>query len=260
MNTSTTDTSPAVQGRHASGPAAEAVESGEIAPDLESLFGGKERMDEVFASLFGTEDDRKYGTEKLFLMDHGYPRSERIRAVKEAERLRAARLARPRRHIRDVFQDEARSFTPWVADNLGMVKRAVKGIDDLNGLSLVETEYAVGRSRIDVLARVERPGKRRSHVVIENQLTPSDASHLGRLVKYAQLVDAYAVIWICPSFTSEDLDTIDVLHRHMPTRFAAVRCVATQAEEPGKAYVDLLPAREDRPRRDIDDFMYDYLG
>ncbi|MEU1826646.1 hypothetical protein ABZ502_29975 [Streptomyces abikoensis] len=57
---------------------------------------------------------------------------------------------------------------------------------------------------------------------------------------------------------SEDLDAIDALHRHMPARFAAIRCVATQAEAPDAAYVDLLPAREDRPRRDIDDFLFDY--
>ncbi|MFQ6196077.1 hypothetical protein [Streptomyces sp. NPDC000405] len=55
-----------------------------------------------------------------------------------------------------------------------------------------------------------------------------------------------------PVLYQRDPGAIDALYRRMPARFVAPWCVAAQVREPGKAYIDLLPAREGRPRGDID--------
>lgn len=74
--------------------------------------------------------------------------------------------------VRDVFKDEARDFTPWLAlpDNLAKIGNII-GLD----LELVGTEYAVGPFAADILCKAT-PGD--GYVIIENQTTVSDHTHL----------------------------------------------------------------------------------
>src|SRR5450756_595053 len=76
--------------------------------------------------------------------------------------------------VRDVFKDEAGDFTPWLAlpDNLAKIGNII-GLD----LELVGTEYAVGPFAADILCKAT-PGD--GYVIIENQTTVSDHTHLGR--------------------------------------------------------------------------------
>ena len=62
--------------------------------------------------------------------------------------------------IREIWPNEARDFTPWLASNL-------ERLSDLIGISLEleDTEVRLGRFSADILARDSRDGSR---VLIEN--------------------------------------------------------------------------------------------
>ncbi|AUX26140.1 uncharacterized protein SOCEGT47_067010 [Sorangium cellulosum] len=88
--------------------------------------------------------------------------------------------------IRDLWPNEARDFTPWLAANIGRLGAAL-GI----GLEIIATEAEVGDFSLDLLAKDLGSGR---SAVIENQFGTTDHDHLGKLVTYAGGVDAGAVI------------------------------------------------------------------
>jgi hypothetical protein len=97
--------------------------------------------------------------------------------------------------LRKVWKDEARVFTPWLAEseNLSHLADAL----GLPGLELVQTEQSVEEFSADIVARIPDSGE---IVLIENQLEPSDHSHLGQLLSYAAGTNASAMVWISPRF------------------------------------------------------------
>lgn len=103
---------------------------------------------------------------------------------------RLARLASPR----DVWEHEAGDFTPWLADNIDVLSEAI-GLP----LTVEGREVPVGDFRLDILA-TDPNGKA---VIIENQLEPSDHSHLGQLLVYASGLEASTAIWITPQLREE---------------------------------------------------------
>lgn len=89
--------------------------------------------------------------------------------------------------LRDVWPDEARKFTPWLADNIDVLNDAL-GFD----LSDPETEQAAGSFSADIKA-LDEDG---NTVVIENQYGKSNHDHLGKLLTYRSAFDASKAIWI----------------------------------------------------------------
>lgn len=89
--------------------------------------------------------------------------------------------------VRGVWKHEATVFTPWLADNIDLLSDAI----DLP-LTVVEQEVQVGEFRLDIHA-TDPDGRA---VVIENQLAPSDHSHLGQLLVYASGLAASTAVWI----------------------------------------------------------------
>ena len=69
-------------------------------------------------------------------------------------------------NIRDIWSDEAKDFTPWLATNISLLGDAL-GMN----LETVSREAAVGNYRLDILARDAGAD---SHVAIENQLGDTD--------------------------------------------------------------------------------------
>lgn len=105
---------------------------------------------------------------------------------------------------RSVWQHEARDFTPWLQDNIGILAETV-GLD----LDLVETESLVGGYAVDLYAKDLSTGR---WVIIENQLEQTDHSHMGQLMAYAAGKEAGVIIWISPKFRDEHRQALDWLN------------------------------------------------
>ncbi len=113
---------------------------------------------------------------------------------------------------RDVWKDEARDFTPWVASDIGL---ALLGETLGLELELVTTESRKGKYKCDVVARVVEDEEERI-VVIENQLEQTDHPHLGKIVTYASGHNAVTAVWIARSFSDEHRQALDWLNVNMP--------------------------------------------
>ena len=112
--------------------------------------------------------------------------------------------------LRDIWPDEAHDFTPWLAGNLDLLGEEL-GLT----LELVEEESGVGKYRLDILAK-ETSGEK--YVAIENQLKPTDHTHLGQLLTYAAGHDAGYVVWVAPHFRAEHRAAVDWLNRLSPEK------------------------------------------
>lgn len=108
--------------------------------------------------------------------------------------------------LREVWPNEAADFTPWLAEeeNLSLLGEAI-GLD----LELREQEASVGSFSLDVLANDQSSGRT---VIIENQLTETDHTHLGQILTYAAGYDAGTIVWIAKKFRDEHRAALDYLN------------------------------------------------
>jgi hypothetical protein len=104
------------------------------------------------------------------------------------------------------WTNEARDFTPWLANNISELNKAL-GLE----LEIENTEVAVGPYAADILAKDTGTGQ---YVVIENQLEKTNHDHLGKAITYASVLDASTIIWIATDFTEEHKKALDWLNDH----------------------------------------------
>ncbi len=106
--------------------------------------------------------------------------------------------------ITNVWPHEANDFTPWLADNLGLLGEEL-GME----LELEGTEVPVGNFSLDILAR---DNKSEAVVAIENQIAGTDHTHLGQLLTYSAGRNAGIVVWIATEFRDEHRAALDWLN------------------------------------------------
>ena len=109
-------------------------------------------------------------------------------------------------NLRCVWGNEAKSFTPWLAENLSELGNAI-GIE----LELEDQEARTGSFSLDLLARIAETNRT---VIIENQLEQTDHDHLGKLLTYAGGFDAHIIIWVAKSIRDEHKLALEWLNHH----------------------------------------------
>jgi hypothetical protein len=107
---------------------------------------------------------------------------------------------------RQKWINEARDFTPWLAQNIASLNSAV-GIE----LEVENIEVQCGPYSADILAKDVGTNK---YVIIENQLEKTNHDHLGKAITYASVLDASTIIWIATNFTEEHKKALDWLNDH----------------------------------------------
>lgn len=120
--------------------------------------------------------------------------------------------------LREVWPNEARDFTPWLArdDNVSLLSEAI-GID----IVIEEPESPVGSFSLDLLAKEE--GTNRT-VVIENQIEDTNHDHLGKLITYASGKDAKVIIWVTKHAREEHRSAIEWLNNHTDEELGFFLC------------------------------------
>jgi hypothetical protein len=116
--------------------------------------------------------------------------------------------------LREVWQNEAGDFTPWLAqeENLKLLGDTI-GI----GLELEAQEKDVGPFRADILCKDTATA---NWVLIENQLEQTDHKHLGQLLTYGAGLKAVTVVWIAEKFTEEHRAALDWLNEITSEQFS----------------------------------------
>ncbi len=108
--------------------------------------------------------------------------------------------------LRKLWPNEATDFTKWLAKEENIEK-----INEVVGLTLVNvrSEVSVGGYKADILCE---DATTENQVVIENQLTKTDHTHLGQIITYASGLDAKYIIWIVKSARDEHKSAIEWLN------------------------------------------------
>jgi len=106
--------------------------------------------------------------------------------------------------VRDVWPNEASSFTPWLLQNETI-------LGDLLGIeiSLARNEHKVGDFSLDLLGTNLSDD---TPLIVENQLARTDHSHLGQLLTYAGGLEPSTIIWIASEFRDEHRAALDWLN------------------------------------------------
>ena len=114
--------------------------------------------------------------------------------------------------VREIWKDEAKDFTPWLAENASLLFEEI-GITAEN----IKTEANAGRYFVDITAEESQTEKK---IVVENQLERTDHDHLGKLLTYASSFDACIIVWVVRDITEEHQKAIEWFNDHMDNEIA----------------------------------------
>ena len=132
--------------------------------------------------------------------------------------------------LREMWQNEATNFTPWLASNIESLGKAL-GLE----LELTEKEVSVGDFSLDLLAKDLGSSQT---VIIENQLTQTDHGHLGKLLTYAAGFSASIVVWIAETIRDEHRQALEWLNQRtdIETQFFGVIIEVLKIDESKPAF------------------------
>ena len=121
--------------------------------------------------------------------------------------------------LREVWDHEARDFTPWLEDNIDVLNDVI----DLS-LSIVAREQEAGDFSVDLVAEDESGNS----VIIENQFGQSDHDHLGKLITYLTEIGANVAIWIVETPRPEHIRAISRLNESCLASFYLLKLEAVR--------------------------------
>lgn len=113
--------------------------------------------------------------------------------------------------LREIWKNEARDFTRWLADNIDALNEALE-----TSFTIVGTEREVGDFSLDIIAE-DTDGRL---VIIENQLEKTDHDHLGKVLTYLTNLDAKTALWISSNPRDEHIKTVNWLNENTPDDIA----------------------------------------
>jgi hypothetical protein len=126
--------------------------------------------------------------------------------------------------LREVWNDEARIFTPWLElrENLDLLAESL----GLPTLQPKFREHAVGRYAADLVCQI---GDTSQYVLIENQIEISDHKHLGQLLTYLAGIDGQGmpiryVAWLAEDFRDEHRAAVEWLNERLDDRIGFFLC------------------------------------
>lgn len=114
------------------------------------------------------------------------------------------------KNVKSQWADEAKNFTPWIANEGGLSLIGETLNFGSDWLELIQTEASVGPFRADIVCK--DTGRDEHIIVIENQFGASDHDHLGKLLTYAAGRKAKTVIWIAETIRDEHRAAVDLLN------------------------------------------------
>lgn len=108
--------------------------------------------------------------------------------------------------LREVWANEARDFTPWLAreENMALLSEAI-GME----LEVEESEKSVGSYAADIVCREAKTGHR---ACIATQFDETDNKHLGKIMTHAAKMNATTIIWITRKFNDEHRTALNWLN------------------------------------------------
>lgn len=147
--------------------------------------------------------------------------------------------------VKDVWEDEAQDFTPWLAKNLDLLGEVLY-LD----LEEIQQEARTGGFFLDILAEDAKSG---ALVAIENQLEWTNDLHLGQTLTYAGWHDARILIWVAPHFTQRHRAALEWLNRWTPFEIEVygveVSAVKIDCSKPGPVFKSVVLPRAWSARR-----------
>ncbi len=147
--------------------------------------------------------------------------------------------------VKDVWEDEAQDFTPWLAKNLDLLGEVLY-LD----LEEIQQEARTGGFFLDILAEDAKSG---ALVAIENQLEWTNDGYLGQVLTYAGWLDARILIWVAPRFTKEHRAALEWLNRWTPYEIEVygveVSAVKIGCSKPGPVFKPVVLPRAWSARR-----------
>jgi hypothetical protein len=137
--------------------------------------------------------------------------------------------------LREVWDNEATSFTPWLLENEEALGD-VLGID----IALTKNEKRVGSFSLDLIGKNLTDD---SKLIVENQLERTNHSHLGQLLTYAGGIEPSTIVWVASEVRDEHRAALDWLNRvtDSETHFFGVVIKAVRIGESAPApWLDLV--------------------
>lgn len=155
--------------------------------------------------------------------------------------------------LREVWDDEAQNFTPWLNNNIDVLNEVLEHEEIDIYLSEAKIEQDAGDFSVDMVARTDSG----DIVVIENQLEQSDHDHLGKLITYLTSFGAKNAIWINSYPRPEHIKAINWLNESTNAYFYLFKLEAIKIDESNHAPLLTLivgknqeQAKDDTPERD----------